>query len=73
MELVIKHFEALETRELYDILKCRQQVFVLEQTCLYQDLDDKDLGAYHVYLKDEAGIQAYLRYWINAYPLKRHL
>ena len=61
MELVIKHFDELSTHELYEILKLRVSVFIVEQNCPYQEIDDVDKKAYHVYLKDETGIQAYLR------------
>ena len=61
MELVIKHFDELSTHELYEILKLRVSVFVVEQNCPYQEIDDADQKAYHVYLKDETGIQAYFR------------
>lgn len=61
MEAVIKHFKELTTDELYEILKLRAEVFVVEQNCVYQDLDDVDLDAYHVYFKEEERIVAYLR------------
>lgn len=61
MELVVKHFKELSLEELYEILKVRAEVFVVEQTCIYQDLDEKDKGAYHLFLKDDKGIKAYLR------------
>lgn len=61
MELIVKRFNELGAEELYEILKLRAAVFVVEQECAYQDVDDKDKYAYHVYLKDESGIQAYLR------------
>lgn len=61
MELVVKRFEELTANELYEILKLRVSVFVVEQNCPYQEIDDKDRQALHVYLKDENGIQAYLR------------
>ncbi len=61
MELVIKHFNELTAFELHEILRIRSQVFVVEQDCVYQDVDGKDLGAYHLYLKDDEGIQACLR------------
>lgn len=61
MELVIKHFSELTTEELMEIYKLRIAVFVVEQNCPYQDIDGMDPYAYHVYLKDEDGIQAYLR------------
>ena len=61
MELVIKHFNELTVRELFEIYKLRVSVFVVEQNCPYQEIDDADKDAYHVCLKDESGIQAYLR------------
>lgn len=61
MELVIKKFDELSAEELYDILKLRVDVFVVEQECAYPEIDGKDKGAYHVWLKDEEGIAAYLR------------
>ena len=45
MELIVKRFDELSTTELYEILKTRSEIFVLEQECLYQDLDDKDQDA----------------------------
>ncbi|MBE6991492.1 MAG: GNAT family N-acetyltransferase [Ruminococcaceae bacterium] len=61
MELIIKHFSQLSARELYDILELRVSVFVVEQNCPYQELDGHDRNAYHVWLQDDDGIQAYLR------------
>lgn len=61
MELVIKKFEELSLNELYDILKLRVDVFVVEQECPYPEIDDKDRDAYHIWLRDEDGIAAYLR------------
>ena len=50
MEWKIKRFEELTTTELYEILRVRAEVFVVEQTCIYQDLDEKDKKAYHLFL-----------------------
>ncbi len=61
MELVVKHFKELSLDELVDIYKLRVAVFVVEQQCPYQEIDDADKKAYHLYLKDEGGIQAYAR------------
>lgn len=61
MELVIKHFNTLTTSELYEIYKIRTAVFIVEQACPYQEVDEADLVSYHLYLKDNQGIQAYLR------------
>ena len=61
MELVVKHFSELSAEELFEIYKLRVSVFVVEQNCPYQEVDDADKLAYHVFLKDADGIQAYLR------------
>lgn len=61
MELIVKHFNELSTQELFDIYKLRVSVFIVEQSCPYQDIDDFDKAAYHLYLKDENGVQAYAR------------
>ncbi|MBQ4313041.1 MAG: GNAT family N-acetyltransferase [Clostridia bacterium] len=61
METVAKRFYELTLDELYEILALRASVFVVEQqwTCL--DVDGRDKEAYHVFLRDEEGIAAYLR------------
>ena len=61
MELYIKHFSELTAEELYRILAARSEIFVVEQDCVYQDLDGKDLNAWHVWYEDEDGIAAYCR------------
>lgn len=61
MELVIKRFNELSVEELFEIFKLRVSVFVVEQKCPYQEVDDADLKACHIYLKDETGILAYAR------------
>lgn len=61
MELKIKHFSKLSAQELFAIYKLRVSVFVVEQNCPYQEVDDADEHAYHVWFEDEDGIEAYLR------------
>lgn len=61
MKLYVKHFDELTARELFAIYKLRVSVFVVEQRCPYQEVDDADREAYHVWLADENGIAAYLR------------
>lgn len=61
MELTAKHFSELTTQELFEIFKLRVSVFVVEQKCYYQEVDEHDSAAYHVWLRDEDGIEAYLR------------
>ena len=61
METVIKLFNELSLDELYEILRARAEVFVVEQNCAYQDLDEVDKESYHVYLREDGKIVAYLR------------
>ena len=61
MEIIIKKFNELSLDELYEILKIRVSVFVVEQKCPYQEIDDKDKQSYHIYIKDNNQIKAYLR------------
>lgn len=61
MNWKIKRFEELSITELYEILRVRAEVFVVEQTCVYQDLDEKDKNAYHLFCEDNGNVTAYLR------------
>ena len=61
MEWVLKKFNQLSLDELYGIIQLRLEVFVVEQDCAYQDLDDKDQVSYHLFLKDNDEILAVLR------------
>lgn len=61
MEFICKPFQSLTTTELYDILKARCRIFVVEQTCPYQDIDGVDPAALHLFFRDETGLTAYLR------------
>lgn len=57
----IKTFEELTTQELYEILKVRQEVFVVEQTCYYLDADGYDQKAIHLWGDLNGEIVAYCR------------
>ena len=48
MNFIIKNFSELNITELYEILQLRSEVFVVEQDCVYQDIDFKDQKALHV-------------------------
>lgn len=56
-----KRFSELTTVELYDLLHARAEVFVVEQNCLYQDLDYDDQTAIHLWLTVEDKIVALCR------------
>lgn len=57
----IKCFDELSTHELYKILRLRAEVFVVEQDCVYQDIDNKDQKALHVIGYKKDNIVAYTR------------
>lgn len=57
----IKPFEALSVNELYDILRLRSEIFVVEQNCVYLDLDGKDKLALHLLGECDEKIVAYSR------------
>jgi len=61
MQTIIKSFEELSTQELYQLLKLRVDVFVVEQDCPYPELDDEDQSCQHYMLMDEDQIAVYLR------------
>jgi ElaA protein len=57
----IKRFEALSVSELYNLLQLRSEVFVVEQNCVYQDIDGKDEKALHLIGEYDSKIVAYAR------------
>lgn len=62
MEFVQKTFDELTNRELYEILRAREAVFVVEQNCPYYDIDGLDYPSLHMFYKEEDGsVQACLR------------
>ena len=58
---VVKKFSELSIEELYQILRLRSEVFVVEQDCVYQDLDNKDQISVHIFIKEKNEIVAYTR------------
>ena len=61
LEWKIKRFEALTAIELYNLLQLRSEVFVVEQNCPYQDVDNKDQIALHLIGEDNGETVAYAR------------
>ena len=61
MKTFIKLFNELSLQELYAILRLRNEVFVVEQNCVYQDTDNKDQKAWHIFIKENEEIIAYAR------------
>lgn len=56
-----KHFDALSPHELYAILQLRNEVFVVEQQCIFQDADNKDQASYHLMGWNGTLLAAYAR------------
>ena len=61
MEKVVKAFNELSLEELVEIYQLRVAVFVVEQKCPYQEIDDLDKYAVHIYFRENGKIQAYCR------------
>jgi len=61
MNIAIKTFKELNTTELYNILQLRTEIFVVEQDCVYQDMDYKDQKALHVIGLKNNKLVAYTR------------
>lgn len=61
LKITTKEFSELNTKELYDLLQLRSEVFVVEQDCVYQDIDGKDKKAHHVLGYKNDQLVAYTR------------
>ncbi len=61
MEFISKFFDELTSAEIYEILRARSAVFVVEQNCAYQDIDGHDFESLHVFSERDGKITAYLR------------
>lgn len=59
--IYIRIFQHLESKELYEILQLRSEVFVMEQNCIYKDMDDWDFDADHLFIKNKGKIVSYAR------------
>lgn len=55
------HFEELTTKDLYEVLKLRVDVFVVEQNCPYPELDNLDQQSIHLLCREDGVIQSYAR------------
>ncbi len=61
LQWTCKAFEELSVQELYAALRLRSEVFVVEQACVFLDMDDKDQGCFHLLGKNEGQLFAYTR------------
>ncbi len=63
LDITTKTFNELTTEELYDLLQLRSEVFVVEQDCVYQDVDGKDHKALHILGYNAKKLVAYKIMW----------
>jgi len=61
MQWITHTFEELTPSELYEIIKLRQDVFIIEQECIYPDIDGYDNKALHMLGKSKKELVAYAR------------
>jgi len=61
MNWILKKFDELSVHELYSLLQLRNEVFIIEQNCIYPDLDNKDQEAYHLLCFENNLLIAYSR------------
>src|SRR3954470_6426997 len=61
IQWLLKNFEELTPYQLYAILQLRNEVFVVEQTCVFQDADDKDQNSWHLMGFSNNKLVAYTR------------
>ena len=61
MTLHKKMFSELTAEELYELLRIRSEVFVVEQNCVYQDMDGDDQASIHLWLTDQDRVVALCR------------
>ena len=64
MRMKAKFFEELTTKELYEIVRSRTEIFLLEQKIICQDFDGIDYEALHCFLVEEGRVVAYLRAYL---------
>ena len=61
LEMKAKFFDELTTRQLYEIVRSRTEIFLLEQKIICQDFDGVDYEALHCFIEEESRVVAYLR------------
>ena len=61
MNFIAKNLDELSTNELYEILKARSQIFIVEQNMHCQDIDGIDINSRHFFIEDDSKVVAYLR------------
>jgi len=72
MNIRCKAFHELTVHELYDLLQLRSEVFVIEQNCIYQDMDGIDQKCHHLLVYKEDSLEAYARLIPNGLTFKEN-
>ncbi len=72
MKFIVKSFDELSNRQVYEILKARAKVFMFEQKIWYLDMDNIDYTAYHLFLEENGEVLAYLRAFNGEHDGKIH-
>ncbi len=67
LNIIVKSYQELSLDELYMLLQLRSEVFVVEQDCVYQDIDGKDKNALHIIGYKNEAIVAYTRVFKPGY------
>ncbi|MDF4220224.1 GNAT family N-acetyltransferase [Maribacter sp. M208] len=61
LDIKVKSFKEFDIEELYNVLRLRSEIFVVEQDCVYQDIDGKDSKAIHIIGYINKTVVAYTR------------
>ncbi len=61
LDFIIKKFEEFNLKDFYKIIKIREEIFIVEQACVYQECDGKDEKAFHFICMENGQVIAYLR------------
>ncbi|WP_291959743.1 GNAT family N-acetyltransferase [Maribacter sp.] len=61
LDIKVKSFKEFDIEELYNVLRLRSEIFVVEQDCVYQDIDGKDSEAIHIIGYKNKTVVAYTR------------
>ena len=65
MIFITKNFDELTARELYEIVRARQEIFLMEQGIVCRDFDGVDLDALHCFLWEDGRVVAYMRAFLS--------
>ena len=65
MNFIAKTFDQLTVRELYEIVRSRQEIFIIEQQILCREIDDIDPISLHCFIEESGKVVAYLRAFVD--------